>query len=173
MKNSIIISVARLALLISMSFLFIQCTSHKQFGFSDEIKQHFGDMTYREVIIPNNYGFNSRSSLKSTKGEGTVEGKNGRRVNYRYYMITDDQGEIGGFYLGTNQLNDTGPVRMTHDEANDRLNECKEMADEDYFLCVDALVDQIIAECDLTDSNDIEECTKHCWFNVEENCDQG
>jgi hypothetical protein len=124
-------------------------------------------MTYREVIIPENNDFNPKSSLKSIKGEGTVEDKSGKRVNYRYYMITDDKGEIGGSYLGTNQLNTTGPVRLSKEGTLIVLSICKAIGDEKRRgKCIRDLYAQVLVDCLRLDKefDSEEDCAEHCWY---------
>jgi hypothetical protein len=145
-----------------MSFLFTQCSNDKQLGFSDDIKKHFGDMKYREVIFPKYVGFNPKSDLQSIKGKGAVKDKLAKPINYSWYLITDDKGEIGGFYLGSDNSNSTGTVEMTKGEGTRRLRNCKAQGG-DINECVAKVMTDWWMDC--ISSSTPEECEIHCWMN--------
>jgi len=158
-----------------MGFLFIQCSNSEQLGFSVDIKKHFGDMRYREVIIPNNTDFNPKSDLQSIKSQGTVKDKLSKPINYRWYIIADNKGEIGGFYLGTDKMNSINPVKMSREEAKRRLAHCKEDVpitddDKEFKQCIDLLVGQILDDCFMKGAT-ADGCAEHCWYN-DFNCGQ-
>jgi len=131
---------------------------------SSDLKQHFRGQKYSG----NNFLRSSRTSYKSTKGKGVVRNKKGKPVDYSYFVLTDSKGDIGGFYLGSSQSNNTFNVGLTKGEANDKLDYCKHIGGEGagdilYDQCVNRLVSQILADCLL--SWNPADCAENCWYN--------
>jgi hypothetical protein len=133
----------------------------KQSKLSSDVSKHFGNMKYGGV----SYLSNSRSNYKALKGQGTVKNKAGKALKYSYLILTDGKGDIGGFYLGTENVASTFTVAMTHGEANDRLAQCKRTLDPTsggYARCVNQLAIDILTECLLSPEAD---CAVNCWYN--------
>jgi hypothetical protein len=133
----------------------------QQSKLSSDVRKHFGNMKYGGV----SYLSNSRSNYKALKGQGTVKNKAGKPLKYSYLILTDGKGDIGGFYLGTQNVASTFTVAMTHGEANDRLAECKRTLDPrsgGYARCVNQLAIDILTECLLSSPAD---CAANCWYN--------
>lgn len=163
MRNSkTIIIVPMWLLMFSIGLFFTQCSDNKKLSFSEEIKQHFGDMNYREIIFPNSEGFDWQSDLQSVKGKDTIRNKLGKLIHYRWFFIEDKKGVIGGFYLGSDDLNSIGTVTMTHSEASRRYEICKKEQGESRHKCEDQLVADILNGCYFSSDED---CEKNCWFN--------
>jgi hypothetical protein len=133
----------------------------KQSKLTSDVRKHFGNMKYGGV----NYLSSSGSNYKALKGQGTVKNKTGRALKYSYLILADGKGDIGGFYLGTENVASSFTVAMTHGEANDRLAQCKRTLDPrsgGYARCVNQLAIDILTECLLSSAAD---CPTNCWYN--------
>ena len=133
----------------------------QQSKLSSDVSKHFGNMKYGGV----SYLSKSRSNYKALKGQGTVKTKAGKALKYSYLILADGKGDIGGFYLGTENVASTFTVAMTHGEANDRLAQCKRTLDPTsggYARCVNQLAIDILTECLLSPEAD---CAANCWYN--------
>ncbi len=142
----------------SMDYVYERSTQSKLSG---DVRKHFGNMKYGGV----SYLSNSRSNYKALKGQGTVRNKAGKALKYSYLILTDGKGDIGGFYLGTDNVASTFTVAMTHGQANDRLAACKRTLDPrsgGYARCVNQLAIDILTECLLSSATD---CAANCWYN--------
>jgi hypothetical protein len=133
----------------------------KQSKLSSDVSKHFGNMKYGGV----SYLSNSHTNYKALKGQGTVKNKAGKALKYSYLILTDSKGDIGGFYLGTENVASTFTVAMTRGEANDRLAQCKRTLDPrsgGYARCINQLAIDILTECLLSPEAD---CAVNCWYN--------
>jgi len=135
----------------------------KQSKLSSAVRSHFGNMKYGGV----SYLSSSRSKYKVVKGKGVVRNKKGRSVKYGFLVLTDSEGDIGGFYLGADNFAKTFTVAMTHGQANGRLARCKRTLDPrsgGYQRCVNQLVVDILTDCLLSSPSS---CASNCWFNTD------
>ncbi|MBT8256808.1 MAG: hypothetical protein KJO23_09725 [Bacteroidia bacterium] len=152
-----------LFIIVLISLGFIQCKNETQSEFSNDIEEHFGSMKYRSVIIPDSTDFSTSKNVELIKGNGTFKNDSIKAVEYGWAAILDENGNIGGFYLGTNLLTSTESVTLTHDEARNRFKICKRKSGKRRKDCMANLANQIIGDC-LLAWNDTKQCEKDCWF---------
>ncbi|MCB0668222.1 MAG: hypothetical protein KDC80_20490 [Saprospiraceae bacterium] len=142
---------------------------NSQSKLASDVRRHFGSMKYGGV----NYLRNSRSSYTAVKGAGKVAIKGGRAVSYKFLILSDGKGDIGGVYIGTSNAPTSWNMTMTHDAANQNLARCKKKFhpnSDRYKTCINNLVSKAISDCMLS-SFGAADCADHCWYN-ESLCDQ-
>lgn len=131
---------------------------------ASDVRRHFGGMKYGGV----NYLRNSRSSYKAIKGAGRVKNRAGKTVSYKFLILSDGKGDIGGVYIGTSDAPTTWNMTMTHGAANQNLARCKARYSSDsdrYRTCINNLVSKAISDCMLS-SYGAADCAEQCWYNV-------
>jgi hypothetical protein len=126
------------------------------------IQRHLGEMDFRRIVVPAEG--DRGSDLEILMDDGSAEIRD-EKVEFRWALISDDQGEFLDFFLGSSDLGSSGTAEMTHGEADDRLKACKKKPRGQQKDCIDQLVDDIYDKC-AEQRMETEDCRTHCWFNV-------
>lgn len=154
------------ACLTAIVFL-TSCGGSKQFGFEEEIKEHFGDMNYAEIIISENIDFDADSELTAFKGKVTRADENGNPVNFSWLYVEDANGETGGFYWGFDDLKSTGIAQMTKGEHDTIYRHCKTLGDSAKRDCIHTLGMAKRRDCLILGRESKEQCETHCWYQID------
>ena len=159
-------NLGKLTFIIAISLLFlVQCKESRvdDFGFQEEINEHFGGMNYKEIVFAENVSSSNKADVDYQSGDGTLKGENGNELNYKWAFLTGENGDLLTVYIGTSQVDSTTVVELTRGEARQRLRNCSRKADaEEMFACMDEVMAQVENDCDFSMS--IEECREACWL---------
>lgn len=136
----------------SVSLLFSSC-KEVNMDYSGEIEKHFGDMPYTTVTITDS----KLSDLKPFSGEAIIRDSLGEAINVKWFVLSTEKGEIGGFAIGPRKEKMPKVVALTDDQTHDRLKVCETKEGKELRKCLDEVWQDLVEHC-LLFHND-----EHCW----------
>lgn len=152
--------------IIAVSLLFlIQCTDSKveDIGFKDDIKEHFGNMNYKEIVFDNNTSLSKKVGVEYQRGDGILRDGKGKELSYKWAFLAGENGDLLTGYIGTSQMVTTAALELTRDETKDAIRRCsKKDGVQDMFACMDRVMARVESDCQASLS--IEECKAACWL---------
>lgn len=154
MNSSKLNSVTQLLILVFSIGLLLSSCKERNIDYSSEIKEHFGDMLYTTVTLTDS----KLSDLKPFPGEGIIRDSLGKAINIKWFALSTESGEIGGFSIGPRKEKAPEAVALTDDQTHDRLNACETKEGEELRKCLDDVWQDLIEHC-LIYGND-----EHCWI---------
>jgi hypothetical protein len=152
-----------IAIAVSLLFL-VQCkgSNVEDFGFQEDIKEHFGEMNYAKTVFANK--ISSRNKVDYQRGSGILEDGDGKELNYKWAYLIGENGDLLAGYLGTSLMTSTTTVELTRDETRDAIRRCARIGEvSDRFACFDRVVEKMASDCQ--NSLDFEDCKVHCFYD--------
>lgn len=127
-----------------------------------EVETHFKNMKYSYAILSEDKVNSTR--LTTYSGGGTITSRKGTKLQYKWYMTTDNKGNVVHMYVGDNRMTSFGGVLgLSRGENRRRKTACREKSGEARRQCFDRLWVDTMTDCLLAFDNK-SECKKECWF---------